>query len=90
MLNSKMLCFSVLYQFADIFSDTSGLCTVEQHEINVTADFKPCATCAYRAPETIKSEIGRQITDLLELGFIVPSKSPMVSGVVCVLKPDRP
>jgi len=80
---------SILDQFADMFSDTPDLCTVVQHEINVTADFIPRATRAYRVPETLKRETGRQITELLELGFIVPSKSPMVSGVVCVLKPDK-
>ena len=80
---------SVLDQFADVFSDTPGLCTVVQHEINVTVDFKPRVTRAYRVPETLKREIERQVAELLELGFIVPSKSSMVSGVVCVLKPDK-
>jgi len=80
---------SVLDQFADVFSDTPGLCTLVQHEINVTVDFKPRVTRAYRVPETLKREIERQVAELLELGFIVPSKSSMVSGVVCVLKPDK-
>jgi len=34
----------------------------------------------------LKVEVARQIIELLDLGFIKPSKSPMVSPVVCVLK----
>ena len=71
------------------FSDTPGLCTVVQNETNVTVDFKPRVTRAYRVPETLKREIEKQVAELLELGFRVPSKSSMVSGVVCVLKPDK-
>jgi len=62
---------------------------VIEHEINVTKDFKPRMTKAYRVPETLKIEIEKQVDELLRLGFIVPSKSPMASGVVCVLKPDH-
>ena len=37
----------------------------------------------------MKQEIERQVAELLKLGFIVPSRSPMASGVVRVLKPDK-
>jgi len=46
-------------------------------------------TRAYRLPEILKQEIEKQVDDLLKAGFIVPSGSPMGSGVVCVLKPDN-
>jgi len=46
-------------------------------------------TKAYHVPETLKIEIEKQVDELLRLGFIVPSISPMASGVVCVLKPDH-
>ena len=80
---------AVLDEFCDIFSEQPGLCTAVEHEIHVAADFKPRMTRAYRVPEVLKKEIERQVAELLELGFIVPSRSPMASGVVCVLKPDK-
>jgi len=80
---------AVLDEFADVFSDSPGLCTVVEHEINVTSDFRPRMTRAYRMPEMLKREIEREVDELLKAGFIVPSRSPMASGVVCVLKPDK-
>jgi len=80
---------AVIDDFQDVFSDSPGYCDVVEHEIHVTPDFKPRMTRAYRVPETLKQEIERQVDELLKLGFIVPSKSPMASGVVCVLKPDK-
>ena len=46
-------------------------------------------TRAYRVPDTLKQETERQVDELLKLGFITPPKSPMASGVVCVVKPDK-
>jgi len=79
----------VLDEFADVFSDSPGLCTVVEHEINVTSDFHPRMMRAYRVPEMLKREIERQVDELLKAGFIVPSRSPMASGGVCVLKADK-
>jgi len=36
------------------FSEKPGLCTVLQHGINVSADFKPKMLRAYRVPENLK------------------------------------
>jgi len=80
---------AVLDEFADVFSDFPGLCTIVQHEIYVTNDFRPRTTHAYRVPEVLKHEIERQVDELLKAGFIVPSRSPMASGVVSTLKPDK-
>jgi len=79
-MNFRM-CLQTIQDFAN--------CTVIEHEIHVTPDFKPRMTKAHRVPETLKIEIERQVDELLKLRFIVPSKSPMASGVVCVLKPDN-
>ena len=46
-----------------------------QHEINVSADFKPKRLRAYRVPENLKSMVEAQINELLKLGIIKPSKS---------------
>jgi hypothetical protein len=60
-----------------------------KHEIKVTPHFKPRRCRAYKVPEIVKGEIEEQVDDLLRLEFVVPSTSPMVSGVVCVVKPDK-
>ena len=69
-----------------MFSEKPGLCTVLQHEINVSADFKPKKLRAYRVPENLKPMVEAQINELLKLGIIKPSKSEMGSPIVCVLK----
>ncbi len=76
----------VLDKFPDVFSDSPGYCDAVQHEIPLTADFKPKRLHAYRVPMRLKPEVDRQIQELLNLGLIRPSKSPMASPVVCVLK----
>ena len=85
----KNALLQLLDEFEDCFRDTPGLCTVVQHEIHLTDDFKPRQTRAYRVPELLKAEIEKQISKLLELGFIEETDSPMTSGVVCVTKPDK-
>jgi hypothetical protein len=77
---------NVLDQYADCFSETPGLCNAILHEIPTTADFIPKRLCAYRVPEAMKDEVNRQIRELLELGFIKKSNSPMASPIVCVRK----
>ena len=57
-----------------------------QHEINVSADFKPKRLRAYRVTENLKPMVEAQINELLKLGIIKPSKSEMGSPIVCVLK----
>ena len=76
----------VLDRHAKCFADTPGLCELVQHEIPITADFRPKRLRAYRVPENLKHEVNKQISELLRLGFIVPSSSPMASPIVCVLK----
>jgi len=56
-----------------------GLCTVLQHEINVSADFKP-----KRLRANLKPMVEAQINELLKLGIIKPSKTEMGSPIVCV------
>ena len=80
---------SLLDEFHVCFSNTPGLCTEIQHHIHTTSDFKPRQTRAYRVPELLKAEIECQVEELLRLGFIERSDSPMTSGVVCVIKPDK-
>ena len=57
-----------------------------QHEINISADFKPKRLRAYRVSENLKPMVEAQVTELFKLGIIKPSKSEMGSLIVCVLK----
>jgi hypothetical protein len=82
----KQEILAVLDQFPDCFSDTPGLCNLIEHEIPLTADFRPKRLKEYRVPESLKAEVKSQIDSLLKRGLIRPSKSPMASPVVCVLK----
>ena len=76
----------VLDRYPDVFRDEPGLCTLVQHEIPLTADFRPRRLRAYRIPERLKPEVDRQIKELADQGFIRRSNSPMASPLVCVLK----
>ena len=77
---------NVLDQFPECFSETPGLCNLVEHEIPVTEEFRLKRLKAYRVPKNLKAEVNSQINTLLSRGFIKPSKSPMPSPVVCVLK----
>lgn len=76
----------VLNEFSDCFTDTPGFCPYVEHKIVIAPDFKPKRLREYRIPEILKPEIQRQIDELLKNGFIRPSKSPMASPIVAVLK----
>jgi len=79
--------FEVLDKFSSCFAEQPGFCPYVEHCINVTPDFKPKRLREYRIPELLKGEVQQhQVDELLRLGFIRPSTSPMASPVVCVLK----
>ena len=65
---------ALLDKYSECFSEKPGLCTVLQHKINVSADFKPKRLRAYRIPENLKPMVEAQINELLKLGIIKPSK----------------
>lgn len=69
-----------------MFSDKPGFCPLFEHEIKISADFKPKRLRAYKVLELLKPEVKRQIKEMLDWGIIVPSESEMASPVVCVLK----
>ena len=77
---------ALLDEFSDCFQEYPGLTTVTQHDIHVTSDFRPKRLNAYKVPERIQPEVNRQIDEMLQLGIIKPSHSPMASPLVCVLK----
>jgi hypothetical protein len=79
----------LLDEFAECFSEQPGLCTRAEHKIVTLPGFVPKRLKAYKIRESLKPEVERQIDILLRDGFIVPSNSPMVSPIICVLKPDK-
>jgi hypothetical protein len=73
-------------EFQGCFDETPGYCPYVEHGITIDSDFKPKRLREYRIPEVLKPEVQRQIDELLRNGFIRPSKSPMASPIVAVLK----
>lgn len=65
---------SVLDEFADVFSETPGLCPLVEHAIPIMENFQPKRLRAYKIPEHYRDEVNRQIQELLRLGFIEPSR----------------
>jgi hypothetical protein len=79
----------VLDRYPECWSDTPGYCNLFCHEINLQPDFKPKQARAYRIPEILRPEVERQLEQLVKDGFLVPSKSPNSSPIVCILKPNK-
>jgi len=78
--------FEVLDEFAACFSDKPGLCDVVTHRIVTTPEFVAKQTRPYRVPVAFRTEVNRQIREMLDMGHIRPSVSPMASPIVCVAK----
>ena len=84
--NDRQLLLVVLDRYPDVFCDRPGLYRGVEHSIPVSPDFRPRRLKEYKIPEKIKPEVKRQIQELLDLGIIRKSNSPMASPLVCILK----
>jgi len=82
----RQLLLAVLDKYSDVFCDQPGLYRGVQHSILVSPDFRPRRLKEYKIPEKIKPEVKRQIQELLDLGIIRKSNSPMALPLVCILK----
>jgi len=78
----------LLDEFADRFSDKSGLCEATVHRIRTTSEFVPRQMRPHRVPDKFKPEVDLQIAKLLEMRLVRPSDSPIASPIVCVAKRD--
>ena len=76
----------LLDRYAMCFSEKPGLTDKAVHNIRVTSDFKPRRLPHYRIPERLKAAVDKQVQEMVDLGIVCPSHSPMVSPLVCVLK----
>ena len=65
------------------------MCPILSHEIKISPEFSPKRVKSHKIPQLLKEEVSKQINGMLQQGVIIPSQSPMVSPVVCVLKGPR-
>jgi len=79
----------ILDRYPECFSNRPVFCDVVYHEINLKPDFTSKQSKAYRIPEILKPKVERQIDQLVKDGFLVPSKSPMTSPILCVIKNNK-
>ena len=77
---------NLLDNYADCFSDIPGFCPLVEHTVPLLDNFVPKRLAPYKIPINLRPEVEQQLKDLLDLGLIRHSKSPMASPVVCVLK----
>ena len=76
----------LLDRYASCFSERPCFCNLVEHKIDVNSDFNPNKFKAYKIPKVLKPEADKQIDEMLELGLIRRSDSPMASTMVCVIK----
>lgn len=78
-------------KFGNVFSSLCGLPPERPHDhaITLLPNHPPVAVRPYRYPHTQKSEIERQVQELLGLGLIRPSQSAFSSPVILVRKKDQ-
>ena len=82
----------LLGEFRDIFSRNNadlGRTDVTQHRI-VTTEHVPVHSPPYRQPYHLRPEIDRQVAEMLDMGVITPSSSPLSSPVLLVPKKMDP
>ena len=85
-LNERAELLSLLDNFSDCFSDSPGFCSLVEHTIPLSGNFAPKRLPPYRIPLKLRSQVEQQLEELLKLGIIRHSKSPMASPVICLLK----
>jgi hypothetical protein len=81
----------LLNEFAIVFQEPSGLPPSRQydHHIPLIPGARPVSMRPYRVAPELKSEIERQIQELLQQGVISHSSSPFASPVLLVKKVDK-
>jgi hypothetical protein len=81
---------TVLDKFTDVFSEPATLPPSREydHAITLKPDAVPFNTRPYRYSPEHKSEIEKQVKQMLAAGIITTSMSPFASPVLLVLKKD--
>jgi hypothetical protein len=80
----------ILKEFEDVFVVRTGLppARVYDHHIPLLPGSIPMNSRPYRYSPFHKTEIERQVKELLNAGLIVPSASPFASTILLVQKKD--
>lgn len=80
----------VLTEFDQVFREPEGLPPqrFHDHHIPLMPGSKPVSSRPYRQPYLQKTEIEKQVAELLQKGSICPSHSPFSSPVLLVKKSD--
>ena len=80
----------ILDDFASVFAEPSGLPPRRacDHKIPLVPGAQPVSVRPYRYAPALKSEIERQVTEMLHSGLIRPSTSAFSSPVLLVHKKD--
>ncbi|GKC68033.1 transposon Tf2-12 polyprotein [Tanacetum coccineum] len=80
----------LLHQYDRVFQGPRGLPPIrsQDHQIPLLPNARPVNSRPYRQPYYQKSEIEKQVRELLHQGLIRPSHSPFASPVLLVKKSD--
>jgi hypothetical protein len=81
----------LLTQYADIFEVPQGLPPPREcdHRIPLLTGVSPVQLRSYRYAPALKSEIEKQVADMLQTGIIQNSRSAFSSPVILVKKKDN-
>lgn len=77
----------ILLEYEDILTDKPGKTPLETHHINMTSK-EVYQRKAYVLPQAIKSEMDKEIKQMLDQDIIEPSKSPYHSPCLMIKKSD--
>lgn len=82
---------ALLAEFASVFAEPEGLPPTRQydHHIPLIPGARPVSMRPYRVAPELKTEIERQVKELLRQGVITHSSSPFASHVLLVKKIDK-
>lgn len=81
----------LLHRFADVFAEPTGLPPSRQydHRIPLIPGARPVSLRPYRLAPELKTELERQIQDMLKTGVITHSNSAFSSPVIMVRKGEK-
>jgi hypothetical protein len=81
---------AVFPRFVSVFQAPSGLPPTRPHDHRIIlSSYAPICVRPYQYPHIQKTEIERQVNELLGLGMILPSRSAYASPVILVRKKDN-
>ena len=89
--NEKEQLKSLLKEYDDIFqkpNEPLGVTNILKHKIKLVDNAKPFRSCPYRMNPHHRSEVSKQLQEMLDQGICRESESPFASPVILVRKAD--